>query len=145
VTTTTVSRTRLGIVILAVRELATARRFYVETFGWEPAVDVPVYCELSVGDGVRIGLYQREAFARNVGTLPAEIAPGAIAPAELYLYSPTPDVLLRRAVGAGGRSIDGLRARGWGDEVAYLADPDGNVIAIAREKAAVSAPARRER
>jgi catechol 2,3-dioxygenase-like lactoylglutathione lyase family enzyme len=126
---------RLGIVILAVRELAEARRFYLAAFGFESTVDAPVYCELAAGDGPRIGLYEREAFARNVGAAPTEIAPGALAPAELYLYAAAPEELLRRAVAAGGRLLDALRTRGWGDEVAYLADPDGNVIAIARDRA----------
>jgi predicted enzyme related to lactoylglutathione lyase len=33
---------------------------------------------------------------------------------------------------AGGRVLDPLRERDWGDEVAYFADPDGNVVALAR-------------
>lgn len=125
---------RLGLVIRAVKELATASRFYDAVFGWTVTVDVPVYREYALPGGVRVGLYAREAFARNVGASPIATRPGELAPAELYVYTTEPARLLDRAASAGGAVLSPLRPRDWGDEVGYVADPDGNVIAVAVER-----------
>ncbi len=37
-----------------------------------------------------------------------------------------------RAIAAGARELSPLAPRDWGDEAAYFADPDGNVLAVAR-------------
>ena len=56
---------RLSLVILAVRDLSRATRFYSDVFGWSVAVEVPVYVEFALPDGMRLGLYQRDAFIKN--------------------------------------------------------------------------------
>lgn len=125
------SQISLGIVILAVTDLGRAVAFYRSAFGWTVDVDTPSYAEFSLPNG-RIGLYQREAFARNVSELPHQIPAGLLAPAELYLLPDDLEAVAVRLEAAGGRPLSPLRHRDWGDEVAYYADPDGNVLALAR-------------
>jgi uncharacterized protein len=124
---------RFELVILAVRDLAAAKRFYVEAFGWTPRVDAPVYCELVSDEGFRLGLYARDRFAHNfcAGTALAPPPAGGVAPTELYLQASAAAELLARAERAGARLLSPLQPRDWGEDVGYLADPDGNVIAVA--------------
>jgi steroid delta-isomerase-like uncharacterized protein len=131
---------RHALTILAVRDLAAAARFYRQAFAWRPIVEAPVYVELALPGGMRLGLYQRESFARNTGQLPAPIAAGAIAPTELYFYVDDAEAAVARLLAAGARLLGGLAPRDWGDEAAYLADPDGNVLVVAREAGAEAPP-----
>lgn len=123
---------RLGIVILAVGDLERAVGFYRAAFGWPAAVETPAYVELRLPGGLRLGLYRREAFGRNVGSAPHEPPPGALAATELYLFPPDLESSLEGAVRAGARLLSPIARRDWGDDVGYVADPDGNVIAFAR-------------
>ena len=123
---------RLGLVILAVADLSRARAFYRSGFGWTAEVDDPVYVEFRLPGGMRLGLYARDAFARNVGQRPFAIPDGAVAATELYLYPDDLGATVERLTAAGARLLSPLAARAWGDEVIYVADPDGTVIALAR-------------
>jgi uncharacterized protein len=122
----------LGLVILAVDDLPRARAFYLSAFGWEVEVDLPVYVELRLPAGMRLGLYQRAAFGRNVGEMPPGVAAGALATTELYLRPDDLEATVSRLLAAGARTLRPLELRDWGDEVAYFADPEGTVIAVAR-------------
>lgn len=118
--------------MLAVTDVARAARFYERAFGWSRAVDEPVYVELAIPGGMRLGLYARRGFAANTGALPLEVPPGGLAPVELYLHTDDLDAVIARLVAEGARELSALAARPWGDEAAYLADLDGNVVVVAR-------------
>ena len=124
---------RLGLLIFAVADLRRAVAFYVDAFGWEERVVTPSYVELALPGGMRLGLYEREAFAKNVRQPPpTPPLPDAIAASEIYVYPRDLVAAVEDLKRAGGRMLDALRERDWGDEVAYFADPDGNVVALAR-------------
>jgi catechol 2,3-dioxygenase-like lactoylglutathione lyase family enzyme len=123
---------RLVLLILAVSELARSARFYEEALGAPRAVEVPVYIELALPSGMRLGLYQREAFGRNTGQVPRGVAPGEIAGTELYLQVEDIEEAGARLLAAGARLLSPRAPRPWGDEAAYFADPDGNVVVAAR-------------
>jgi len=89
-----------------------------------------VYVELDAGS-VRLGVYAREGFARNTGELPAATPTGAITPTELYLKVGDLDAAAARLVAAGARCLSPRAPRPWGEEAAYFADLDGNVVVIA--------------
>ncbi|AKU93219.1 GNAT family N-acetyltransferase [Vulgatibacter incomptus] len=120
------------LTIFAVNHLPRAVRFYDLAFGWEKSVNEPAYVEYTLPEGRRVGLYDRVAFGRNTGRIPAAVAEGEIAPCELYLHVDDPEPALRSLAQAGARPLSGLEPRPWGDEAAYFADPDGNVIVVAR-------------
>lgn len=125
---------RLVLVILAVRDLPAMVAFYRELLAATPAVEVPVYVELALAGGMRLGLYVDTGFASNTGVLPAPTAPGALTRTELYLHcdGAALEAALARAAGLGARVLSGLAARPWGDEAAYLCDPEGNTVVLAR-------------
>lgn len=124
--------TRHVLTVLAVEDLAVSLAFYRAAFAWELAVDTPVYAELTLPGGQRLGLYAREGFGRNIGRAPARIDRDAIAPCELYFYSDDLDAAIAAMQSAGARQLSPLAARPWGDEAAYFADPGGNVLVLAR-------------
>lgn len=119
------------LTILAVEDLDRSRRFYTSLLGWAVGVETPVYVELAHRGGMRLGLYRREGFGANVGRTPIAVAGGDLHAAELYFHSESPSEVVSRALAAGGRLLSALAPRDWGDDVAYVADPDGHVVALA--------------
>ena len=120
------------LTILAVEDVPRAAAFYERAFGWPRLVDVPVYVELTLPGGMRLGLYDRRGFGRNTGQVPTAIGPGARAPTELYRHTDDVAAAVKRLEEAGARELSPLAPRDWGDEAAYFADPDGNVLVVAR-------------
>lgn len=120
------------LTILGVPELAPAVAFYRAAFAWPAVVETPVYVELSLPGGQRLGLYQRDSFAKNTGQVPVAIAAGQLAPCELYFFVDDLDAACARLVGAGARLLSARAPRPWGDEAAYFADLVGNVLVVAR-------------
>ena len=55
-----------------------------------------------------------------------------VARAELYLLVECPDAWYARALLAGAKPLSPSQLRDWGDLVAYCADPDGHILALAR-------------
>jgi predicted enzyme related to lactoylglutathione lyase len=124
------SEPRLALVILAVEDRTRALTFYREAFGWSLEVNAPTYAELALPGGLRLGLYDRRGFGKNFGHEPRST--GGVSCTELYVQVDDLDRADARLMQAGARLLDRCRPRDWGDEVAYYADPDGNVIALAR-------------
>lgn len=122
----------LAIVILAVRDPHASARFYESFLGWKRAVDVPVYVELSSGEGAALGLYQAEGFARNTGVPIAPRGGPGTSPAECYFRVADLDEAERAIRAAGGVCLSPRAARSWGETVAYYLDPDGHVVALAQ-------------
>lgn len=96
-------------------------------------VDVPGYCEFEGPGHMRLGLYDRHGFGKNTGAPPAPIPAGALAPTELYFYVDDMAPALKNMAAAGARMLSPPKPRDWGDEAAYFADPDGNVLVLARQ------------
>jgi len=120
------------LTLLAVRDLARSVAFYRRGLGWAPRVEVPVYVELALPGGRGLGLYQREHFALNTGLPAALPTPGTTTGTELYLRCDDLDAAIARLEAAGAARLAPRALKPWGDEAAYYADPDGNVIVLAR-------------
>jgi predicted enzyme related to lactoylglutathione lyase len=60
--------------------------------------------------------------------VPAQPPRGELAPIELYFHSGDLDAAIARLASAGARPLSPRAPRDWGDEAAYFADPDGNVL-----------------
>jgi catechol 2,3-dioxygenase-like lactoylglutathione lyase family enzyme len=120
----------LALVVLAVTDLHRSVGFYRRALGWEQVVEAPVYAELVAPTGLRLGLYERTAFARNPGTEPPP-APSGTTATELYFLTGDVDAAVARLRAEGAELLSPRALRDWGDEAAYLADPDGNVVVVA--------------
>jgi predicted enzyme related to lactoylglutathione lyase len=121
-------------VIFAVSDLKRSLDFYESAFDWprNDRIDFANYVELHPPDGGSLGLYERRGFAAEVGADPVDVPEDRVAPA--YLYVRVEDVRATAAslVEAGGRPLTPLTSRAWGEEAAWFADPDGNVVAVAQ-------------
>jgi catechol 2,3-dioxygenase-like lactoylglutathione lyase family enzyme len=118
-------------VVLAVSDVDRAYAFYRGVFGWDSHLDWPgEYFELVVSDEDRLGLYRRDGWAASAGAEPAELN-GHVSPAYLYVRVDDLGGTIERLRAAGARPLSPRADRNWGDEAAYFADPDGNVVAVA--------------
>jgi len=119
------------LLVFACEDVARLRKFYVSVFGWRAIVDVPGYVELDVSTELSVGLYVRGGFARNTGEAPAPRPSYGTTASEIYLRVDDVRGALARLLSAGGRLLSAAAPRDWGDEAAYVADPEGNVVAVA--------------
>lgn len=124
------------LVVLACADVERAKAFYREAFGWSAAVDIPsIYAELLVSPEARVALYDRAYYERNTGEPSAPAPLRGTTSCELYLSVADPRAALDRVVRAGGRLLSPVARRNWGDDAGYAADPEGNVVAVARSAA----------
>jgi predicted enzyme related to lactoylglutathione lyase len=118
--------------VLAVADVDRAHAFYREVFGWTSHLEWPgEYTELVVSDEDRLGLYRRDGYAESAGAEPVELN-GHVSTAYLYVRVDDLDGTIERLGRACARKLSPRSRRGWGEEAAYFADPDGNVVAVAR-------------
>jgi predicted enzyme related to lactoylglutathione lyase len=125
-------RVRRVLLVLSCEDVARAKAFYVRALGWQVKADLPVYVEMAAPTGLRLGLYARDLYAANTGEPPPSAPRVGTTACELYLYVDDPRAALQRLVAAGGRILTPVAPRRWGDEAGYAADPEGNVVAVAR-------------
>jgi predicted enzyme related to lactoylglutathione lyase len=123
---------RLALLILAVEDLNRAVAFYRAAFGWSQTVDDAIYAEFALPGNQRLGLYARASFGRNTGQAPRSVTRGDITSTEIYLYVDDLAAAIVRVEGAGARALSPRAQRAWGEEAAYFADPDGNVVVLAQ-------------
>ncbi|MBI5247836.1 MAG: VOC family protein [Elusimicrobia bacterium] len=110
--------------------------FYARVLGLQPQLDVPGMTEFRIGDGVVLGLMPADGIKRLLGDkLPDPKDAAGIPRAELYLLTDEPGRYHRRALEHGAKELSPLSMRDWGHEAAYSLDPDGHVLAFARDVA----------
>jgi uncharacterized glyoxalase superfamily protein PhnB len=118
--------------ILYVRDQAASTAFYARLLDASPSLVAPGMTEFSLAGAVALGLMPEAGIRRLLGpSLPDPAAASGIPRAELYLVVDEPEACLERALAGGATALSGLERRSWGDEVAYVLDPDGHVVAIA--------------
>ena len=118
--------------VLAVSDVDRAYAFYRDVFGWTSHLDFPgEYVELQLPENDWLGLYRRDGYADTAGAEPVETN-GRVSPAYFYVRVDDLDEAITRLEAAGARPLSPKSPRGWGEEAAWFADPDGNVLAVAR-------------
>jgi len=121
-------------VVFAVEDVPRSVEFYERAFGWRrnDRIDFEAYVELLPPDGGSLGLYRRDGYARMTQATPAATSADEVSPA--YLYVRVDDVrgTIDRLERAGAQPLAPLAPRVWGEEAAWFADPDGNVVAVAQ-------------
>ena len=123
---------RLGIVILAVEDLGRATAFYHAAFGWPTEVDTPACVEFAFPPACGSGSISARPLAGPWVPQRSRRPRARCASTELYLFPGDLEPAVERALAAGARPLRPISRREWGDDVAYVADPDGNVIALAQ-------------
>ena len=116
----------MSMVTLGVRDLAVARRFYVDGLGWAPAAEIEgdvVF--IKVGAGLLLGLWSRDALSDEAGGLYVGDQPAPISLAHMVPDAESVTRVLGDAVAAGATVVAAATTREWGGVTGYFADPDG--------------------
>lgn len=117
--------------ILYVADQAKSRDFYRTLLGIPPRLDVPGMTEFDLG-GCVLGLMPEAGIARILHPVVPHPGDGhGIPRCELYLKVPDARSSHAHGISCGALEIQSVSARDWGDDVGYLADPDGHIIAFA--------------
>ncbi|MBJ7357511.1 VOC family protein [Nocardioides sp.] len=117
---------RISFLTLAVRDLETSRRFYLDGLGWTADLEVEGdVVMLMAGDKLVLSLWDREHFEAEVGRIaegdgvpPFTISHNVATEAEV-------DEILERARTAGADPVTEAVEREWGGYTGYFGDPDG--------------------
>lgn len=108
--------------------------FYTRVLDLQPQLDVPGMTEFRLGEGAVLGLMPAAGIKRLLGEkLPDPDSAAGMPRAELYLLIDDPGNYHQRAMENGAKELSPLSMRDWGHEAAYSLDPDGHVLAFARE------------
>ena len=118
--------------ILYVQDQQRSRDFYAAILGKNPGLDVHGMTEFEFGPSCKLGLMPENGIAKIITpTMPHPSAGQGIPRCELYLLVENAIEFCHRAIKAGALEVSELSPRDWGHRVAYFADSDGHVLAIA--------------
>jgi catechol 2,3-dioxygenase-like lactoylglutathione lyase family enzyme len=117
---------QVSAIMLGVKDLARAKKFYAEGLGCEVDKDTPNFVSFSLGEGSpSLALYEWEAAAKDAGVS----AEGSGFRGASFHVNPNSrdavDELIRNAVAAGGSVVREAAAARWGGYSGYFSDPDG--------------------
>ena len=119
--------------IIYVADQQRATEFYSEALGCSPRLHVKGMTEFDAAGAV-LGIMPETSASRLLSIELERFEDGRGTPrAEIYLVVDDPAVYHARAISAGAREISPLTSRDWGHEAAYSFDPDGHVLAFAKE------------
>lgn len=122
------------LIILYVANQQLSRDFYSKLLQLEPVLDVPGMIEFDLIPGMKLGLMPEAGIARILGdTMPHPASGNGIPRCELYLMVENPEELFSTALDSGAIEVSKIQERDWGHCVGYVADPDGHIIAFAKE------------
>jgi catechol 2,3-dioxygenase-like lactoylglutathione lyase family enzyme len=120
---------RFGYTILYVADVAASLDFYEAAFGLERRLlhESGQYAELETG-ATALAFASHELAAENV---PGHSAAAGGDGFEICLVTEEVATAYRHAVEAGAEAVSEPDSKPWGQEVAYVRDPDGVLIEIA--------------
>ena len=121
--------------ILYVGDQEKSKNFYQHVLGITPHLHVPGMTEFELAEGVKLGLMPENGIARILSDhVPHPRLGNGIPRCELYLKVENAETYLERGFRAGAKKISALQSRDWGDQVGYIADLDGHIIAFAESE-----------
>src|SRR5690606_3048297 len=120
--------------ILYVIDQAASREFYSRILGMEPVLDVPGMTEFKFSDCFTLGLMPHSSINKILQGKTEDPASGSGIPrCELYLYVDDTEAEYQNAVALNAKVLSAPADRDWGDRAFYLADPDGHIVAFAKQ------------
>ncbi|GAA2234478.1 VOC family protein [Herbiconiux moechotypicola] len=132
---------RVDFLTVSTADLDVVRTFYRDGLGWQPLLDVPgEIVFFQVGHGLVLGLFDAEAFARDLGDDATGVGSGprasAARPAGFTLShnvdsAEEVDEVVDRMRAAGGEVRKSPQAAAFGGYHAHVAGPDGVLWEVA--------------
>ncbi len=122
---------RITLITLGVRDLAVARRFYLDGLGWKAAPggnDAVTFIQCGA---LVLSLWSRASLAEDAKVKDDGGRFGGIALAHNVADRATVDQVLREAEAAGAKILKPAQEVFWGGYSGYFADPDGHLWEVA--------------
>jgi predicted lactoylglutathione lyase len=121
---------RVSLVTLGVKDLGTAKKFYVDGLGWKPVFENKEIVFFQTG-GMVLALFLRDQLAADFEGDAQTFGRAAVALGYNVRLKSEVDPLIERAVAAGAKVLKPARDASWGGYSGYFADPDGFAWEIA--------------
>ncbi|GAA0358118.1 VOC family protein [Actinoallomurus spadix] len=123
---------KVNVIMLGVRDMARAKRFYAEGLGAEIEQDYPNFVSLTLGEGSSsLALYEWDAAAQDAGVS----SEGSGFRGVSFHYGAGSreevDEVISKAEAAGGSVVRKPESAQWGGYFGYFADPDGYLWKVA--------------
>jgi lactoylglutathione lyase len=124
---------RFGYTILYVSSVEGSLEFYERALGQRRRFlhESGQYGELETGDTVLAFAAHELAAANLPGVFGPEQGGGARPAFEVCFVTPDVQRAFDRAITEGAESVTAPQTKPWGQDVAYVRDPDGNLVEIA--------------
>jgi catechol 2,3-dioxygenase-like lactoylglutathione lyase family enzyme len=117
---------RMSVVMLGVKDVDRAKKFYVEGLGCEVEQDFPGFVRCRLGDGSSaLALYEWEAAAQDAGVSPEGSGFRGVSFHFIADSRDEVDEVMRTAETAGATVVKAAAAAKWGGYYGYFSDPDG--------------------
>ena len=122
---------RVSLITLGVSDLARARRFYEEGFGWVPHHKTQGDVAFYQLPGMALGLFPRTELLKDA-TLPEDTPAGVIMSIAINARSiEEVDAIFAEAIKAGATVAKQPETVFWGGYSGYFRDPDGHLWEVA--------------
>ena len=119
--------------IIYVEDQVRSKIFYKKILDLIPSLDVPGMTEFQLNDFTKLGIMPEKCIVKILGNkVPDPATANGVSRCEIYLFVDDPQKAYLNAINIGAKPINEAKDYDWGDEVAYCADLDGNIIAFAR-------------
>src|SRR5919108_2670852 len=121
----------IGAVLIGVRDMDRAKRFYSEGLGWPVQQATPAYVGFEAAAGSpAIALYEWKALADDGGVAPDGEGFRGVTFNYFVRSDDRVDAVLAEAERAGGSIIKPGAQAQWGGYTGHFADPDGHLWKI---------------
>lgn len=121
-------------IILYVSNQEKSKTFYQTLLDKTPSLDVPGMTEFTVNNFLKIGLMPNSGIAKIITpTMPHPNLGNGIPRCELYFLTDDLENHFTKMLNFGAKLISPISKRDWGDQVGYIADYDGHIIALAKK------------
>jgi lactoylglutathione lyase len=124
---------RFGYTILYVSDVAASLDFYERALGQRRRFvhDSGQYAELDTGD-TALAIAAHELAAANLpGVYRPDERPGSRPAFEVCFVTDDVQGAFDRAIREGAEAVNAPQTKPWGQDVAYVRDPDGNLVELA--------------
>jgi uncharacterized protein len=117
---------QVSTIMLGVKDVARAKKFYAEGMGCGIDQDFPGYVKCNLGEGSSsLVLYEWGAAAQDAGVAPEGSGFRGSSFHFITDSRDTVDEIMRTAVAAGGTVVKEAATAQWGGYFGYFSDPDG--------------------
>ena len=129
--TQTQTALQVNAIMIGVKDLARAKKFYGEGLGCKTEQDYPAFVKFTLGEGSSsLALYEREAAAKDAGVSSEGSGFRGVSFHFIVQSKDVVDELIARAERAGGAVVRKPTSTQWGYS-GYFSDPDGYLWKVA--------------